>query len=331
MLKIKVLTEKTGSGYKDQFVRYLTKTLESSNLIKLLPGSGVKNLPSADYIVTNMTPEQFKQKYGVALDPNRTIYVYVSDAASILSSARFGARMIWCPLELTNKSQYNLESLHRRRHLKVFSDLMKQSIVGQVPAPIAPASIHSVIPQFHHFLPRPMPKVPALASRHRDLMFFGKVEYKGNHQDGIDLHRQLCVTKIRELAAKLNLSQETKFGKIAFKDYCSKLAGSRIMVSPFGYGEWSIKTYEALAYGCVPIVALGDFRVETSPPIYKALPHCKMDYSDLEQVVTSILSNLDHWQKVVDQLRVSMYNSAKVRSYNTKKLEVLLRKLTPKS
>ena len=57
--------------------------------------------------------------------------------------------------------------------------------------------------------------------------------------------------KVKEL-----LKSKYSFDKISRIKYFSELSSSKVVISPFGYGEINLKDFEAFLYGCILLKTL---------------------------------------------------------------------------
>jgi len=307
--KIKIAPILSTSTYKRQFAKYTHKLihqLHQQGVVQL-----VDDVKQCECIVVSD-----KSQFQNLPDTTKVIYISLTDSVSSLGAPRFDLMLV--PLVYTDHKQYNLPQINGRRHVVYYAE--NNNMLSKVESHINQHQLDFnrlvlCIPQFQQFIPRPIKKTKPLKQRSIDLMFFGKMLYgpKDNEDSPSRLithHRTKCVEKLNKLSNNYTVS--CKAGKIPFDKYCSKLANSKILVSPFGYGEWSIKTYEAIAHGCIPIVPLGKLNIQTVPDVYETLPHCDMNFNNLDKVVKQVLDNLPYWQKIIDQLRALIYNDRQV-------------------
>lgn len=127
--------------------------------------------------------------------------------------------------------------------------------------------------------------------RHRptDVFFAGNVEYD---VDLITEHRRSCCSKLFALKGRNSLIGAGR--ALAPATFHTALRESKIFVSPYGYGEYSWKDYEAIYSGCVLVKPNSDFVISHGFDIYdngKNYISCRPDFSDLEEVIDEVLSN----------------------------------------
>jgi Glycosyl transferases group 1 len=104
---------------------------------------------------------------------------------------------------------------------------------------------------------------------------------------------------------------------------------AQVFVSPYGNGEWSYKDFEAIMSGCVV--------VKPQPGSYVGYPNIyqpgrlvvatKPDFSDLEDAVLDVLSDLNKWQSAVAAAQALLLKYADVQHY-AQDLDWLLSNIT---
>lgn len=144
-----------------------------------------------------------------------------------------------------------------------------------------------------------------------DVMFAGLVDYEVRGSDfwdgrfaeaqaatvtGVeslpDLHRRAAVrhlTSIRHLRILIGQNRVLQAGP-----YLSAMINSSISVSPWGFGEYGYRDYESILAGCVLVKPMTDHIETFAPDIYQAGKYyvpCRLDFSDLPQVIESIMSD----------------------------------------
>ncbi len=110
------------------------------------------------------------------------------------------------------------------------------------------------------------------------------------------VHRQACIDAINTLAP--SLKKETK--QLPYNQYISQLRKAKICISPYGLGEFSYRDYEAICCGAILIKPDMSY-VETYPDIYQAnktYVSCKIDFSDLKEVVERVLNNYQDYEHI---------------------------------
>jgi hypothetical protein len=122
-------------------------------------------------------------------------------------------------------------------------------------------------------------------------------------------HRSKAADAMRKLPNEiircLGLSSDSKLPKYRSKinwpnppEFFNLAKNSKIMLSPWGYGELSTRDYEAIICGNIiikPKLLNKTLEISTFPEIYLAgnIVYCKPDFSDLEDRVYEILNSYD--------------------------------------
>lgn len=121
-----------------------------------------------------------------------------------------------------------------------------------------------------------------------------------NEYNLITYHRNDMKNKLYKMKnkydGKLNIYILDK--KLAKEEYLKLLGNVKIFVSPFGYGECSLKDYESTLNGCL-LIKPCDW-LKSYPDIYQNSIKVKTDWSDLENVILETLDNIENKQKLVD-------------------------------
>jgi hypothetical protein len=131
------------------------------------------------------------------------------------------------------------------------------------------------------------------AERTIDVFFAGSLAYAS---PSVTHHRCRAVEQLERLR---NLRAQIMRGRdLDLPAYQALLQNARICVSPWGWGETTIRDYEAMYAGCVLIKPRTDF-VELWPAIDEGhyVP-CAVDFSDLEEKVGQVLSHWDDYAAV---------------------------------
>jgi len=117
-----------------------------------------------------------------------------------------------------------------------------------------------------------------------DVFFAGNVMYgNGNHKGGnlITTHRKNCIDSLNSIKGLNIIAISGR--SLSLKDYLSTLLNSKVVVSPWGWGEACYRDYEAILAGCILIKPVTDF-VESSCGIFQQslIFWTTPDFSDLE-------------------------------------------------
>jgi hypothetical protein len=132
--------------------------------------------------------------------------------------------------------------------------------------------------------------LPLATSRDRDVVFAGTMTYGRWH---ITWHRGKMGAQLPRLPGNNEFHGRRVFPRPEFHRWLTR---SRIVVSPWGYGETCIRDIEGLLAGCVLIKPDTPW-VETWPE-YHHFPNClacRADFSDLYEVATKAL---DCWKEL---------------------------------
>ena len=142
-----------------------------------------------------------------------------------------------------------------------------------------------------------------LADRPIDLFFAGSIHPELPTDHWLPRHRLLLIDELRRLqqqnASSSRRIQHHPINIVVHQehldpaDYFKTMCNAKIFVSPFGYGEWSIKDEEATRCQTI-VIKPGASWFDTGPiPLYEHVKDItlKFDFSNLEDVVRSLLSN----------------------------------------
>jgi hypothetical protein len=134
-----------------------------------------------------------------------------------------------------------------------------------------------------------------------DVSFAGRIDYPdfGNsfHGSMITSHRVMAIEAISKLPHACRTS--SGLNAIPFQDYVHQLLSSKIIVSPYGYGETCFRDWEAIFAGALLIKPSID-HIEGFP---FHVP-CKPDFSDLAEVVALSLERLNSREpELLDSMR----------------------------
>jgi hypothetical protein len=108
-------------------------------------------------------------------------------------------------------------------------------------------------------------------------------------------HRSHAIDAIKKIK---NINAYVLEGKaLPFDEYLKTIQSTKIVVSPWGYGEWCYRDYETIHCGAILIKPDSSF-VESIPDIYQnniTYIACKPDFSDLQDLVRHILDHYDEY------------------------------------
>jgi len=138
-------------------------------------------------------------------------------------------------------------------------------------------------------------------------------------------HRQQALRRLKAVRG-YNIAIETKW--LQKKDYFKLLKSSKIVISPWGLGEWCWRDYEAIHTGAILIKPDTSF-VQAVPDLYQNdlyyVP-CKADFSDLGEKIAYVLKNYSKFiemRKRAKKLLVDNWN----HEMHAKKLAQALKKI----
>lgn len=112
--------------------------------------------------------------------------------------------------------------------------------------------------------------------------------------DGVEFHRKLLAKQLRH-----------RFDSEAVNSlaYWKELQKSKVLLSPFGYGEVCLRDFEGFMSGCVVVKPNMD-HLETWPPVYEndeTFVPVSWDMSDLEERVDQILENYEAYKSIAEE------------------------------
>jgi len=141
----------------------------------------------------------------------------------------------------------------------------------------------------------------------KDIDIFCHLSYS-DEDDWYTLYRKSSVEMVKRLGTKYRLavSGESPANRtVSSKQYHDEIERSRIVFSPFGWGETTWRDYEAVCYNCMLIKPEME-HIDTAPNIYfpnETYVPVKWDFSDLEEKCDYYLSNPDEAARIVTNAR----------------------------
>jgi len=226
---------------------------------------------------------------------------------------------------------YNKPTVYCSYHFKLINDGCKKLVESQ-PSPLADQElqkVHCVLWDFFRsFLNADLEtikseKIDFNAERPIDVFFAGSVI---SHSPR-GMHRREAFKSLRAIKDN-NLNIIIHEGRLPKDEFLALLKKSKIAVSPWGYGEWCWRDYEAIHSGAVLIKPDTSF-VRAVPDLYQNDVYyvsCKADFSDLHEKITYVLNNYSRFIKMrknAKRLLVSNWNYEK----HAKNLADALRKI----
>ena len=126
------------------------------------------------------------------------------------------------------------------------------------------------------------------------------VNYRFNPYSGwCKFHRTLAAEKLDALSPEFRVV--SSIGKVPYKTYLQELEHSKIVFSPFGWGEFCPKDYEAVMNGAL-LVKPSMEEIELSPAFYRPFETyvpVQWDLSDLEDKVRHYIANVQERERIV--------------------------------
>lgn len=135
-------------------------------------------------------------------------------------------------------------------------------------------------------------------------------------------YRTISRKAIEPLASKYRLSQQRQVRRLR---YFLELAHSKIVFSPFGWGEVCIRDFEAVAAGALLVKPSMDHLV-TSPDIYRPFETyvpIRWDLSDLVEKCTFYLEHPAEARRIADNARTALRDYFEKRGFVRDVLRVL--------
>ena len=127
----------------------------------------------------------------------------------------------------------------------------------------------------------------------------------------IAFHRQELLKRLEEIINKNNLVGSTKGPRLSTKKFRNELANSKILPSPFGWGELGIRDYEAFIFGAL-LLKPDISHMETWPAIFienETYKPFKWDFSDLELIILQLLENNQERLEIAESGQQAYANS----------------------
>ena len=140
-------------------------------------------------------------------------------------------------------------------------------------------------------------EVLPLSNRKYDVVFMGTTQYN----EKITKHRLDVIQHIEDVCRKNNLHCYTSTTPIKYSKYINILNNTKIFISPYGWGEFSLKEYECICYGAH--IVKPKIYFQYYPNYCENMDDFEIDFSNFESKILDILANLDDAQKKVDSNR----------------------------
>lgn len=154
---------------------------------------------------------------------------------------------------------------------------------------------------------------PAFSTGAGLIEMFGRGMPIHSHSRPIDIHARIAVNgtpwyslmrhQAADAVAAIKDLKIAHLGSVPRKRYLRELSQSKIVFSPFGYGEICWRDFEAVANGAV-LIKPDMSHVDANPNIYipgETYVPIKWDFSDFEQQVRSLLADPVRMRRIATQ------------------------------
>lgn len=134
-----------------------------------------------------------------------------------------------------------------------------------------------------------------------------------NNLEWYGQHRMAAHEVLQRLAPDYNLSTSCEYSgerTVSTQQYFKDIKRSRIAFSPFGWGEVTLRDYEAVCYGCL-LVKPSVEHIDIEPNIFipgETYVPVRWDYADLEEKCRYYLQNVDEAKRIIDNARQAYMN-----------------------
>ena len=140
-----------------------------------------------------------------------------------------------------------------------------------------------------------------ISNRKYDITFVGTTNYGSDVL--ATLHRKDLIHKLKNLSEKHNiklyLGDYDDGTKIPLHKFHRILKNTKIFISPWGYGEWSLKEFECVCFGTHCIIP--NKHLLNYPNFYLNFDEYLLDFSNFEDIILYSLNNLDLIQEKIDK------------------------------
>ncbi len=206
-------------------------------------------------------------------------------------------------LAVTKEHTLRNASLHNGPHVRnrVHLTFLTESAAARTPSVQLDLSSLSKIRTIHPVSRSPQfrnvrnQQYRPFAARQTEVCFAGGLRYD---IEQIAEHRRKAIEEILALGGQRKVLVGTG-AALERRTYYDVLSGSKIFVSPYGYGEFSWKDYEALFCGCILIKPECDYVRTYGFDIFDSSRHyvkCAPDLSDLRTVIEMVLDDLPRYE-----------------------------------
>jgi hypothetical protein len=118
-----------------------------------------------------------------------------------------------------------------------------------------------------------------------------------------DMHRKPIIDVIQTLPYKI--AKLINGERVSIDEYYNRIASSKILLAPYGYGEMAPRDIEAAMFGSILIKPDMSY-IDTAPDIFEnkvTYIACKHDFSDLEEKINLVLGNYDEFSYIISNAR----------------------------
>jgi len=113
------------------------------------------------------------------------------------------------------------------------------------------------------------------------------------HRELVAFHRKELIRRLNIILSKPGINGSTKGPWLSTKEFREALKNSKILPSPFGWGEIGVRDFEAFIFGAA-LLKPDLSHMETWPPIFiehETYQPFKWNFEDLESVILELLEN----------------------------------------
>jgi len=264
-----------------------------------------------------LTEELIESNKPIILEDYRTSPDIYNDIRQELSHVNI--RAVVKMMALSDRSEYNSKhynySTHQHRIIQADEQLQSEAKLGCCGEPIKTDLLPNIRVMWNWIawaLFKPSRGGPEIAfsayqfektafdnPRKHDVHFMGNLHFDlgsiphagSNYSDACTVltkHRQHAIEAMDKLTCKKLVTNK----RICRLEYLQSMQEAKIVVSPWGWEPVTYRDIEAVLCGCIVVKPDTSF-VETWPNI----PHipCRVDFSDLSEVIDQILSNWDSY------------------------------------
>jgi len=150
-----------------------------------------------------------------------------------------------------------------------------------------------------------------LSERKYDVIYIGNLNFTGL----LLPHRKDVVEKLKVISQNNNLNvylgENNDGNKLSLHKYYRMLKKTKIVISPWGWGEWSLKEFECICFGVHCIIP--NKHLINYPNFNQNFDEYSVDFSDLEEKIMFAINNLDITQQKINANRTLFleYNNEK--------------------